>query len=765
MELKSWVALGFLVILLWSPTYKHSAVEERDGGGNDTQQNEWTKAHCGRGKNKQPSDDIMDCLNKDKKSLIVDAGFTGTLKKCCGNASKTNTAILQRTCSVSFNTSVANFQKNCKDVDFWMQKVNQSHFLYMAKKYVKQKNELSVCVMVGWNCSKTLDSLRTNTTGYNEKWSSVESNKTNCRVSCFRTSEHCSTSAYDEEVCKNIFLDSRNQDKFIINVTAPGSFCFNCNEPIKDPAEELPPPAIFDTGNGVHIDGEKASKVMKDIASLVSMMNESSASVTMGSVTGVIVKPKERIDIEEVSFGYSSNSGIKIVGDRKSLGGFSRSISVTKEAFEKAYNLSNGSAFAGVFRFPNMSKDVNNSTVLHNEVVAIEMGCFIGNLTDNINLNFLNVQKGGAIPSCQSWNGEGSQPNWTDYGCLTVVKGDNITCKCTHLTFFAVLMSPPNQTISDGDLNSLTYITYVGCGVSMFFLGVVLFMHFLIKKAKSSNTTQILIQLFLSMFMLNVTFLTNGWVASLRSPVGCQVMAAAMHYSMLATFTWFAMEAFHLCQQLYKSGSVPIPRYIMKVCIAGWVLPGTVVITLLSLGKYGKQIINTDGGKEVYMCWILDINVHYIVNIGYYALVFLFTFTTFIVVLSWLVHLKGTKNKTKPGTDQAQQQGTGTKDIVTVMGLCCLLGITWSFAFFAHGVLKVPSFYIFTILNSFQGFFLFLYYYNTSRVIGETTKDNKTISKSSTMSVTVNTTLENPYFDLGQHHPGEPLTIKTNPQS
>ncbi|XP_052380301.1 adhesion G-protein coupled receptor G2 isoform X1 [Oncorhynchus keta] len=588
-------------------------------------------------------------------------------------------------------------------------------------------------------------------------------------------------------------------------------------------------------------------KAMKDIASLVNMMNESSASVSMGSVTGVVVKPKEETDIEEVSFGYSSNSGIKIVENRESLGGFSRSVSVTKEAFEKAYNLSNGSAFAGVFRFPNMSKvclrpmvlslnlknqttvgmvplgsqnsgpnfprnpgfripyilrplswsfptgiswktraflgrfefgnprrcygchgchgyhalsffqDVYNSTVLYNEVVAIEMGCFIHNLTDKINLNFLNVHKGEAIPSCQSWNGEGSQPNWTDYGCLTIVIGDNITCRCTHLTFFAVLMSPPNQTLSDGDVNSLTYITYVGCGVSMFFLGVVLFMHFLIKKAKSSNTTQILIQLFLSMFMLNITFLTNGWVASLQSPLGCQVMAAAMHYSMLATFTWFAVEAFHLCQQLYKSGSLPIPRYIMKVCIAGWVLPGTVVIILISLGKYGKQIIYTDGGKEVYMCWILDIDVHYIVNIGYYALVFLFTFTTFIVVLSWLVHLKSPKNK-------VQQQGTGSKDIVTVMGLCCLLGITWSFAFFANGVLKVPSFYIFTILNSFQGFFLFLYYYNTSRVIGETTKDNSTSSKSSTMSVTV-TTLENPYFDLGQHHPGEPLPIKTNPQS
>ncbi|XP_064847776.1 adhesion G-protein coupled receptor G6-like isoform X2 [Oncorhynchus masou masou] len=716
MELKSLVALGFLVILLGSPT-------------------------CA-GNNKQPSCDIMDCLNKDTNILIADAGFTGTLKQCCGNGSKPIADIFQTVCSVSFNTRRGIRFQNCKDVDFCLREVNTSHHLYMPKKYVNTQ----VCVMVGQNCKDTLDSLRANITAYNKKWPSIESKTTGCSVSCFSISEHCRASAYDEEVCKN----SKIKEKFIINVTAPGSLCVNCFEPFKDPVEKLPPPAIFDTGSGVHIDGEKASKAMKDIASLVNMMNESSASVSMGSVTGVVVKPKEKTDIEEVSFGYSYNSGIKIVEDQKSLVGFSRSVSVTKEAFEKAYNLSNGSAFAGVFRFPNMSKDVYNSTVLYNEVVAIEMGCFIVNLTDKINLNFRNVHKGGAIPSCQSWNGEGSQPNWTDYGCLTIVTGDNITCKCTHLTFFAVLMSPPNQTLSDGDVNSLTYITYVGCGVSMFFLGVVLFLHFLIKKAKSSNTTQILIQLFLSMFMLNITFLTNGWVASLQSPLGCQVMAAAMHYSMLATFTWFAVEAFHLCQQLYKSGSLPIPRYIMKVCITGWVLPGTVVIILLSLGKYGKQIIYTDGGKEVYMCWILDIDVHYIVNIGYYALVFLFTFTTFIVVLSWLVHLKSTKNK-------AQQQGTGTKDIVTVMGLCCLLGITWSFAFFANGVLKVPSFYIFTILNSFQGFFLFLYYYNTSRVIGETTKDNSTSSKSSTMSVTV-TTLENPYFDLGQ-------TIKTNPQS
>lgn len=34
----------------------------------------------------------------------------------------------------------------------------------------------------------------------------------------------------------------------------------------------------------------------------------------------------------------------------------------------------------------------------------------------------------------------GSKPNWTDNGCVTVAHGDNITCQCSHLTFFAILL-------------------------------------------------------------------------------------------------------------------------------------------------------------------------------------------------------------------------------------------------------------------------------------------------------------------------------------
>ncbi|XP_073348541.1 adhesion G-protein coupled receptor G2-like [Pagrus major] len=305
--------------------------------------------------------------------------------------------------------------------------------------------------------------------------------------------------------------------------------------------------------------------------------------------------------------------------------------------------------------------------------------------------------------------------------------------------------TPLNETISSSDLNKLTIITQVGCGLSMFFLGIVLFMHFLLRKSKASNSTRILIHLVTAMFLLNLSFLVNNYVADMKHAMGCKIMAAVMHYFMLATFTWFAAQAFHLCLQLYMEGKIVIRRYILKLCITSWVLPSVVVIVLLIVRKYGEQVISTsDTQQNVAMCWITDSDTHLAVNIGYYVLVFLFTFTTFIIVLSWLL----CRRRTASGNAQDSRSG---KSIITIMGLCCMLGITWGFAFFAYGVLRIPSYYIFTVLNSFQGFFLFIYYYNTSHS-GEVAggkNSNTTSSSSSTTTLKSNLDIfDNPYMNM-----------------
>lgn len=56
----------------------------------------------------------------------------------------------------------------------------------------------------------------------------------------------------------------------------------------------------------------------------------------------------------------------------------------------------------------------------------------------------------------------------------------------------------------------------------------------------------------------------------MTNPVACKIMAGAMHYSMLATFTWFAVKAVHLNLQLFMAGKTTISHYILKVSITSW---------------------------------------------------------------------------------------------------------------------------------------------------------------------------------------------------
>ncbi|KAK1805610.1 hypothetical protein P4O66_019887 [Electrophorus voltai] len=267
-----------------------------------------------------------------------------------------------------------------------------------------------------------------------------------------------------------------------------------------------------------------------------------------------------------------------------------------------------------------------------------------------------------------------------------------------------VFLQPP-ENISSSDLNNLTYITSIGCGLALFFLCVALFMHFLIRQARASVSVHILINLFVALSLLNLTFLTNGSVANLQSLIACKLMAGFMHYCLLASFTWFGLEALHLCLQLVNNPAT-IKHYLTKICITGWgeLPPAITVAVLFCAGKYNKLVFHTDSGNVERMCWIVDSVTLYVVNIGFYSIIFLFTLMTFIFMLRWLylvkrVHVACLRDNASSG----QSTNTDTGNMFTVMGLCSMLGLTWGFAFLAYGAMRLPAYYIFTILNSFQG--------------------------------------------------------------
>ena len=50
----------------------------------------------------------------------------------------------------------------------------------------------------------------------------------------------------------------------------------------------------------------------------------------------------------------------------------------------------------------------------------------------------------------------------------------------------------------------------------------------------------------------------------------CQVFGALLHWSLLGTWTWMAIEGFHLYILLVRVFNVYIRKYLLKLGLVGW---------------------------------------------------------------------------------------------------------------------------------------------------------------------------------------------------
>ncbi|KAL1257362.1 hypothetical protein QQF64_010606 [Cirrhinus molitorella] len=515
----------------------------------------------------------------------------------------------------------------------------------------------------------------------------------------------------------------------------------------------VPPPEITfnisseqNTTNGPQtntdkVEPQKASENLNKVESLVETMekaNKTNAAIVMGDVIGVLQRQPKDKPTKNISICYSSSQHMINVVESKENTGYPWSVKIPSEAFDKARLENNGSAFVGVLRFINMGNtdEPQNYTVLNNESYGITMGANISNLTDNVDMFFRHndkVEKG----SCVSWDGKGKL-KWTTFGCETEINSNSIKCSCSHLTFFAVLMSLPNVNTTAPHLESLTLISSIGCGISMFFMAIALFMHFLLRKAKSNQATKILMNMFVALCLLNASFLSNESVANTEDNTACVFIALVQHYSMLASFTWFFIQALHMYLWLIRQ-NITITNYMRKITVLGWACAIPIVVAIVSIGGYELVTLNATSGKITRMCWITNPYIYYIVNIGYYALVFVFTTGIFIMIVTKVFEAR--KIKAVDG-----KRKTFRKQLMMVLSLFLLFGLTWSVAFFSYGPMIIPSYYIFSVLNSLQGFFLFLYYYHIHNdVEGNFSDDPDSTDSTITLAQSSINTVENIY--------------------
>lgn len=251
----------------------------------------------------------------------------------------------------------------------------------------------------------------------------------------------------------------------------------------------------------------------------------------------------------------------------------------------------------------------------------------------------------------------------------------------------------------------LTFITYVGCGISAIFSAATLLTYVAFEKLRRDYPSKILMNLSTALLFLNLIFLLDGWVTSFHVNGLCIAVAALLHFFLLATFTWMGLEAIHMYIALVKVFNTYIRRYILKFCIIGWGLPALAVSAILASRNqsevYGKESYGKEQGDE--FCWIQDPVVFYVTCAGYFGVMFFLNVAMFIVVM---VQICGRNGKRSNRTLREEV----LRNLRSVVSLTFLLGMTWGFAFFAWGPLNVPFMYLFSIFNSLQGLFIFIFH-------------------------------------------------------
>ncbi|XP_069468904.1 adhesion G-protein coupled receptor G4 [Ambystoma mexicanum] len=363
-----------------------------------------------------------------------------------------------------------------------------------------------------------------------------------------------------------------------------------------------------------------------------------------------------------------------------------------------------------LFQDPEMS----GNTILNTYVVgASVLNNKIQNLKDPVTVTLQHIKKNTHKDPvhCAFWDFEKNNHSggWDTSGCHLVFTNANYTtCNCTHLTHFGVLMDLSGEAIDPLNNQILTLITYVGCGISSIFLGVALVTYLALVQLRKDNPSKILMNLCTALLMLNLIFLLNNWLSSFNNYGLCISAAVLLHYFLLVSFTWMGLEAVHMYFALVKVFNVYIPNYILKFCAVGWGVPAIIVITVVIVNRdfYGfrkdvSKEVGASADDSAVFCWIQDSLVFYISVVSYFGVIFLMNISMFIVVLLQINAMKSKQQKSRK---------TVLHDLKSTASLTFLLGLTWGFAFFAWGPVKIGFLYLFAIANTLQGFFIFLFH-------------------------------------------------------
>ncbi|XP_019734657.1 adhesion G protein-coupled receptor L2b.1 isoform X9 [Hippocampus comes] len=299
-------------------------------------------------------------------------------------------------------------------------------------------------------------------------------------------------------------------------------------------------------------------------------------------------------------------------------------------------------------------------------------------------------------PNCSFWNySERSMMGyWSTQGCkLLDTNRSHTTCSCNHLTNFAILMAHRGN-VGKGSVHELflTIITRMGIAVSLVCLAISLYTFCFFKGLQSDRNT-IHKNLCLNLFVGELVFLVG--INMTEPKLVCSIIAGVLHFCFLAAFAWMCLEGVQLYLMLVEVFESEFSRR-KYYYVAGYLFPAVVVgiSAAVDYRSYGTPRA----------CWLRADN-HFIWSfIGPVTFVIVVNVIFLVVTMSKMV-----KHSTSMKPDSSRLGGIRSW-VLGAFALLCLLGLTWSFGLFFLNESSVVMAYLFTIFNTLQGMFIFIFH-------------------------------------------------------
>ncbi|CAH3165293.1 unnamed protein product, partial [Pocillopora meandrina] len=337
---------------------------------------------------------------------------------------------------------------------------------------------------------------------------------------------------------------------------------------------------------------------------------------------------------------------------------------------------------------------IDNNTSLNSKLIAATMDPMPKQLEQNVIMRFRNIKATDTKRQCVFWNefNEESPDGWSGEGCHVVTSesdSEETECSCNHLTHFAVLLEyDGTQTITGTHQKTLNILTYMGLALSLIGITITVFSYIFLSDMHQP-LSQIRVSLTGSLGAGQVIFLAGINKSTITAT--CVAVAALMQYFFTAAFCWMMVEGIYLYLFIVKVYNIKNRMAIYHAF--SWVFPAVMVIFSLSIAA-GKDGIKSFVDDE--HCWMSSAN-----NLIWIFVAFVIIVEVLNILILVRVIREMTKMQQKRGTIQHVRLG-----IRTCVILLPLLGFTWLFGLLSpvHRAFT----YIFIILNSTQGFLIFL---------------------------------------------------------